>query len=324
MESFAIAGTSVPPGTLQRVIIPVAPLYIQVMINLHVVVVHGVRPGPRLWVSAAIHGDEVVGAIAVRELLRRVKPESLAGTLVAVPAVNAFGLLHQSRYLPDRRDLNRSFPGSRRGSLASRLAHIFMREIVSRCTHGIDLHTAAVHRDNLPQIRANLDDPRVRRMARAFGAPIVMHADERDGSLRQAATQRGVPTLLYEGGEALRYSPRAARSAMRGTLRVMRALGMTEIRVPRPKRPPRVSRESTWVRAARSGFMILDAELGARVRPGTRLGVILARPDPAVEIFLPHVIRSRASGIVIGLTRNPLVHVGDALVHVASVRPSGK
>lgn len=310
---------AIAPGTSERVLIPVAPLYIQVMINLAVVVVHGAKPGPRLWVSAAVHGDELIGSLAVRQLLRRIKPETLAGTLVAVPAVNAFGLLHQSRYLPDRRDLNRSFPGSPRGSLAARLAHIFMTEIVARCTHGIDLHTAAIHRDNLPQIRANLDDPATRRMARAFGAPVMVHANERDGSLRQAATQRGVPTLLYEAGEALRYDARAVRVGLRGALRVMQDLGMIRDPIPAPPRPSHEARHTTWVRASRSGFLILDAELGKHVRKGGRLGAILARRSQDMVADSPTALRSPVSGIVIGVTRNPLVHLGDALVHVAPI-----
>ena len=152
---FALGGQVVPPGERSRIEIPVAPLYNQAMVSLVAIVVNGTRPGPKLWVSGAIHGDELVGFAVIRELLQKIEPQDLSGTLVAFPTVNVFGVLHQSRYLPDRRDLNRCFPGSSRGSLAARLAHAFMKEIVGRCTHGIDLHTAAIGRDNLPQIRAN-------------------------------------------------------------------------------------------------------------------------------------------------------------------------
>lgn len=314
---FEIAGRSVAPGTRERIAIPVAALYIQAMVDLGVVVVHGTKPGPRLWVSACIHGDELLGLYVIRAVLQAVEPEDLSGTLVAVPLVNAFGLLQQTRYLPDRRDLNRSFPGSKKGSLAARLARIFMTEIVGRCTHGIDLHTAAIHRDNLPQIRANLDDPATRRMARAFGPPIMIHANIRDGSLRQAATVKGIPTLLYEAGEALRFDRNAGRVGADGVLRVMKALGMYAGRVA-PAPPPLESRDTTWARAPRSGFMIYDIDLGDRVRKGQHLGTLHMRihrqffEESDLEITAP------ASGTVIGITRNPLTNVGDALVHIAT------
>jgi predicted deacylase len=163
----------------------------------------------------------------------------------------------KSRYLPDRRDLNRSFPGSRRGSLASRLAHLFMKEVVEHCTHGIDLHSAGVHRFNLPQIRANLDDPATRRMAKAFGAPVVVQANERDGSLRQSASKLGVPTLLYEAGEALHLDPRLDRDRRaRHPARDVAHLGMSGTKPPRTG-STMVAQRTKWVRAANSGWLSL-------------------------------------------------------------------
>jgi hypothetical protein len=317
-EPFEIAGQKVAPGTRERVAIPVAPLYIQAMVDLAAIVVHGRKPGPRLWVSAGIHGDELLGIYIVRGVLQVVDPEDLRGTLVAVPIVNAFGLLQQTRYLPDRRDLNRSFPGSKKGSLASRLARIFMNDIVGRCTHGVDLHTAAIHRDNLPQIRANLDDPATRRMAQAFAAPIMIHANIRDGSLRQAATMRGIPTLLYEAGEALRYDRNAGRRGVDGVLRVMKAIGMYDGPVA-PATPPLESRDSTWARAPRSGFMIYDVDLGDRVRKGQHLGTLHMRIHQQFFREIDLEITAPISGMVVGITRNPLTNVGDALVHIARV-----
>ena len=324
---FALGGENVSPGTRARIEIPVAPLYNQSMVSLVGVVVHGDRPGPALWVCGAIHGDELVGIAIIRELLHCVEPKGLAGTLVAFPAINVFGVLQQSRYLPDRRDLNRCFPGSSKGSLAARLARTFMKEIVGRCTHGIDLHAAATDRDNLPQIRANLEDRETLRLARAFGAPIVIHANERDGSLRQAATQRGMPTLLYEAGPPLRHDAVSVRTGVEGVQRVMAALGMWGSGVPEEKRGRAVpkgedslkSYDTTWVRAPRSGYMILETDLGRRVEQNTLLGILHVRLHEDFYKEASVEIRAPAAGVVIGLTRNPLVNVGDAIVHIADV-----
>ena len=195
-----IAKEIVRPGEFRRLDLPVSRLATQTLLSLPVTVVNGIEPGPKLWLSAAIHGDEINGVEIISQLLAKIQPDKLRGTIIAVSIVNVFGFIEQSRYLPDRRDLNRSFPGSEKGSLASRLANLFMREVVAHSTHGIDLHTAAVHRLNLPQIRANLEDEATYRCAKAFGAPLMMHATTRDGSLRQAATKKGIPVLLYEGG----------------------------------------------------------------------------------------------------------------------------
>jgi predicted deacylase len=183
-----IGDTLVQPGSTGRVDLPVARLPTQTHLSLPVAIIHGARPGPTLWLSAALHGDEIGGVEIIRRVLSRVSAPRLDGSLIAVPIVNVFGFISQSRYLPDRRDLNRSFPGSARGSLAARLAHLFMTEVVKQCTHGIDLHTGSSHRRNLPQIRADLDDPDTRRIATAFGATVMIHSRVRDGSLREAAT----------------------------------------------------------------------------------------------------------------------------------------
>ncbi len=317
-QRFELGGQIVPPGTRARIEVPVAPLYNQAMVSLVAIVVNGVRPGPHLWVCGAIHGDELVGFAIVRELLQRIEPDDLSGTLLAFPAVNVFGVLQQSRYLPDRRDLNRCFPGSSKGSLAARIAHIFMKEIVGRCTHGIDLHTAAIDRDNLPQIRANLEDRETLRLARAFGAPIIIHASERDGSLRQAATQRGMPTLLYEAGPALRHDAAAVRIGVEGVLRVMGALGMVRPQTFKSRRT-RESRDTAWVRAPRSGYLVLDTDLGRRVEKDRLLGVLHVRLHEEFFAETRVEIRAPVAGMVIGLTRNPLVNLGDAVVHIAVV-----
>lgn len=311
--TIEIGGSRVPPGSCMTVNLPIGRLYTYDNLTMPVEVVNGRMPGPRLFVSAAIHGDELNGVEIIRRLLRTPALKRLRGTLIAVPVVNVHGLLHRSRYLPDRRDLNRSFPGSSSGSLAGRIAHVFMREIVAKCTHGIDLHTGAVHRDNLPQVRANLDHPETLQLAEAFGVPVLLNSVLRDGSLREAAMESGIPMLLYEGGEALRFDEVSIRAGLRGVLHVMRALDMLPAARGRGDGiTPVVARSSSWVRAPESGVLRLQARLGARIRKGDTLGIIAAPlASKECSVIAPF------SGILIGHTHLPLVHEGEALFHVA-------
>jgi predicted deacylase len=277
-----------------------------------VFIMHGTRDGPTVWVNGAVHGDELNGVEIVRRLVLSIDPRQLSGTIIAVPMVNVFGIMTQSRYLPDGRDLNRSFPGSPRGSLAARLAHIFFQQVVLRCQLGIDLHTGSGGRANLPHIRCDLDDKQTRKLASAFHPPVCLHASVRDGSLRAAAQKAGIPVLLYEAGEALRFSDQALRVGLGGTLRVLCALGMIR-RAPKPPAPAtRTARQSKWCRANRSGFCHTEVGLGAHVRPGDHVATIV----DAVEKS-EHTVRSTVKGIVIGILRTGIVHRGDALIHIA-------
>lgn len=314
MEELILAGKSIPPGSRRDIDLPVALLHTQTPMNMPVRVIRGRRDGPRLFISAAIHGDELNGVEIIRRLHQEKALERLRGTLITIPIVNVFGVIHHSRYLPDRRDLNRSFPGSERGSLAGRLADIFMREIVANSTHGIDVHTGALHRENLPHLRVDLRDPETERLAHAFGVPVIINSDLRDGSLREVAAGRGIPMLLYEGGEALRFDELSIRAGVKGVLNVMRALDM----LPRSRYHPRrqieslVARSSAWVRATDSGIFRTFVALGARVTRGEVLGAVTSPfGDVSVELHSP------ASGIVIGKSKLPLVNEGDALFHIA-------
>jgi uncharacterized protein len=221
-----VAGTTVAPGRRQLVEVLVARLPTATRLNLPIMVLNGQRSGPKLWLSAVVHGDELNGLEIIRRVLELVRPRRLAGTLLAVPVVNVFGMVTETRYLPDRRDLNRSFPGSPNGSLAAQLAHLFMTNVAAACDMGIDLHTGSDHRFNLPQIRGDLEDPTTLRLAQAFGAPVSVHSPLRDGSLREACRRRGIPVVVYEGGEADRFNETAIRSGVDGVLRVLADLGM--------------------------------------------------------------------------------------------------
>jgi predicted deacylase len=315
---ITVAGTQIEAGTRGRVELPAARLATGSPLGIPLEVVHGRRPGPRVWLTAAIHGDELNGVEIIRQVLSELNPRNLLGTVLAVPIVNVHGFITESRYLPDRRDLNRSFPGSARGSQAARLAHLLLTQVVNGGDVGIDLHTGSAERTNLPQLRANLEDPDTRRLAVAFGAPVMIHASVRDGSLRAAATAAGARVLVYEGGEARRFNRVAIDAGTAGVLRVLQVLGMRGAGAARTPPPAELLESSStrWVRAGRSGLVRLDVEPGSRVEKGQRIGVIKdAFGDRRLRVSAPE------TGIVIGMTRQPNVNRGDALVHVARVRP---
>jgi len=311
-ESFGIGAVRIRAGTSRALELPLTRLVTGADVSLPVRVVHGREDGPTVWINAAIHGDEVVGVDVVRRVMAGLDPKVVRGTLVAVPIVNVFGFMNGDRYLPDRRDLNRSFPGSARGSLAARLAHLMMTEVVDKCEVGIDLHTGADRRSNLPQVRADLDDPDTRRLALAFGAPVMLHARVRDGSLRHAAQERGATVLLYEGGENKRFDQYAIDAGVLGVRRVLAALGMTD---PIDEEPAEVQecRSSGWVRARRSGILELEARLGQHVTKDERIGSLFDSFGRTLS-----AVRANRTGIVIGRTEAPLVNSGDGVVHIAS------
>ncbi len=311
-----IANQTVPPGTRCYIDLPLPPLYTHTSVSMPIHVINGKRPGPILAVTAALHGDEINGIEIIRRLLESRRFNRLRGTLVTVPVVNVYGFLSGSRYLPDRRDLNRSFPGSRRGSMASRLANLFLNDVLKNATHVIDLHTGAAGRDNLPQIRydfksANED---IEQMAQAFNAPVILNSKPTKGTVR--AAMGNAPYLLYEAGEALRFNEQAIRSGVRGLQNVMRTLEMIP---PSPTESntstSRICTDSQWIRAPQSGILRSYKRLGSTVESGAVLGVVA---DPFGE--LEGEIISKNDGIVIGMTNNPLVHEGEALFHLGKVQ----
>lgn len=308
-----IGGVEIAAGERRYIDLPLPPLYTHTSVNMPVHVINGRQPGPVLFVTAAIHGDEINGIEIIRRLLATKALGRLAGALVAVPVVNVYGFVSQSRYLPDRRDLNRSFPGSVRGSMAARLADTLFTEIVSQCTHGIDLHTAAAGRTNLPQIRVDLERyPEMLPLAQAFSPPIVLDSPTRSNTLRDAAAE--MPVLLYEAGEALRFDELAIKAGVKGILRVMRHLGMlADARRAERRSSSYVAKDSVWMRAPQSGILRTRIPLGGMIEEGAILGYI---SDPFGES--EQAVRSSLAGVLIGATRLPLVHEGEALFHVAS------
>ncbi|WP_281824607.1 succinylglutamate desuccinylase/aspartoacylase family protein [Jannaschia rubra] len=314
-QDFTLGPAVVPAGTRGTVDLPVSHLSDHTPVSMSVEVIHGRRDGPTVFVSAGIHGDEVIGVEIVRRLLRASQLRGLRGTLLVIPIVNAFGFMNHSRYLPDRRDLNRSFPGSPGGSLAARLAHLFLTEIVARSDLGIDLHSAAVHRTNLPQIRISPDNAVTMDLAQVFGAPVILKSPLRDGSLRGAARDMGRDVLLYEAGEGLRFDEYSVRAGVAGILRVLRYKGMIGGRgIAAAKTPSQVCTSSKWLRAPAGGLLRTWRGDGDVVSQGAALAAV---SDPfgrqEREITAPF------DGIIVGRAVMPVVNEGDAVFHLARV-----
>lgn len=317
MTEFTIGDHCIAPGARKTVELPVSVLANHTPINLPVHVIHGTRPGPVMFICGAVHGDEILGVEVVRRVVADPALRDLAGTLLAVPIVNAFGFINHSRYMPDRRDLNRSFPGSDRGSLASLLADLFLREVVSRSQFGIDVHTAALHRENLPQIRIAPDEPELLELATVFAPPVILISKLRDGTLRQCARDKGAKVLLYEAGEALRFNESAIEIGVAGILRVMAAIGMTGS-APAPEASSTViSTSSSWLRAPEGGILRTQFRIGDEVQKDQRLGEI---SNPLGDLSVPIV--AEADGVIVGRTNLPVVNRGEALFHVAKLKRS--
>ncbi|MBN2804240.1 MAG: succinylglutamate desuccinylase/aspartoacylase family protein [Deltaproteobacteria bacterium] len=303
-------------GESKKSMLEIASLYDFTKLYIPIEVIRGTKSGSTLFISAAIHGDELNGVEIIKRVLQKLKSRTIRGTLIVVPVVNIFGFNTRSRYLPDRRDLNRCFPGNAKGSLGARLAHIFMKEIVSKCSHGIDLHTGSIHLNNLPQIRACLDHPETDELARFFGVPVVIDSKLRDGSLREAGRKRKVTTLLYEGGEALRFDENVIRVGVRGCLSVMRQIGM----LPKSENKPvpntkkvYVAKGDYWVRAPHSGSCRFLKKIGDEAARGEAIAIIS-------DLFGSHAVNvtTESDGIIVGLRTLPLVNRGDAMAHIAT------
>ncbi len=320
---FKINGVQISKGERKKIQLEIASLFDYTTLSIPIEVIRGKEDGPVLFISAAIHGDEINGVEIIKRIRKKSVMNRMKGTLILVPVVNVFGFINKTRYLPDRRDLNRCFPGTSDGSLGSRLAKLFMSEIVSKCTHGIDLHTGAIHRSNLPQIRACLDDPETEKLAKYFGVPVVIDSKLRDGSLREAARKKKVKTLLFEGGEALRFEEGVIKSGVKGCLSVMREIGMipkmTRAKVRESSKSVFISQGTYWVRAPHSGSFRLLKKMGSQVETGDPLALI---SDPFGDNI--HTVYAKDAGIIIGMMSIPLVSQGDAMVHIATFRNKSK
>lgn len=313
-SKLIIANTEILRGTTTTINLELPKLY-NTPTNLPMRVIRGRKDGPIVFVSAAIHGDELNGIEIIRRIRKLSILNKLKGTLILVPVVNVYGIMNLSRYLPDRRDLNRSFPGSIQGSLASRVAKVFFDEIVSRCDLGIDLHTASIHKSNLPQVRTNIDNEYTFKLACAFEAPVVLHSELRDGSLRSVAQESGIPILLYEAGEALRFDEVSIRIGVKGIINVLREMNMLPHVIKKSIKTPIITRNSTWIRSSESGMLRTIKALGDIVKKDEIIAFIdEPLDDDSFEI------KALFDGVIIGKSEIPLVQEGDAIFHIAKLK----
>ena len=309
-KTLTILGTDIQPGSNQTLSWAATELFEGVPVSTPVLVVNGKLAGPTLCLTAAVHGDELNGIEMVRRVMHNLEPGKLSGAVLGVPIVNLQGFRRGSRYLPDRRDLNRFFPGNPHGSAASRIAHSFFTEIIVHCDALIDLHTGSFERSNLPQLRADLRNPDIVTLTQGFGATVILHSEPAKGTLRYAATAADIPTVTLEAGGPSELELQEVKHGVKGIETLLNTLGMLKkIRLWGDSEP--VYYRSTWVRANRGGILLADVTLGSTVRKGDLLGTITDPMNNAsTKLYSPH------SGRIVGMARNQVVMPGFAAFHV--------
>lgn len=303
----------IPLGESRDVKLAISESYSSMTVRIPIHVRRAVEDGPAVFVTAALHGDEINGTGAVRHLIQDPEFQLLRGSVILVPVLNLLAFDRHSRYLPDRRDLNRSFPGASNGSLASRMARTIFTEIVSRCDYGIDLHTAAVRRTNYPNVRADLTNPDVRRIAQAFGCEVILNSKGPKGTFRREACQVGCPTIIMEGGEVWKVEPGIVESAVRGIKNVLRSLGMLSGETESPDYQV-IIEKSKWVRAERGGFLQFHVKPGDIVAKGQPLATnttLLGREHSTVY--------SPFNAVVVGMTTLPAVSPGEPVCNLGKL-----
>ena len=309
-----INNTEILPGKSVKIEVNVAKLPSRSPIDIIITVARSKVPGPTLLLMGGLHGDEINGVEIVRRIIEEGHHIPEKGSVICIPLLNIYGFIHFSRYVPDGKDVNRSFPGNKNGSLASRIAHYLMMDIIPKIDYGIDFHTGGADRENYPQVRCILTDPVSRDLANAFSAPFTLHSTYRPNSLRQSAAKLGKSIIVYEGGESSRFSESAIRQGIQGTLRLMKYLEMKSGQVPDPEHGNQQLMHSTWIRARASGLFKSLVSGGEEIRKNQLVGYIT---DPFGEFKIP--LKSHASGFVISLNNNPILHQGDAVMHIGVI-----
>lgn len=315
-KALLVGGEKIKPGESREFRLHFSESYLGEQVFLPVRVIRARKPGPTVCLTGGVHGDELTGIGIVRGLLYDNPPELLRGTLICVPVVNIYGLETYSRYLPDRRDLNRCFPGTENGSMSSRLAYSIYNEIVRKADYAIDFHSAAVRRTNYPNVRADMKNARVRELARMFGTEVIVNSKGPEATLRRTAVNDGIPTIILEAGEVWKIEPGIVEIGLRGCLNVLRKLEMVEGEWVAPLFSITVER-TTWVRAQRGGFLAFHVKPGDFIDQGQTLASnysIFGRERSLLEAPSP--------GIVLGMTTMPAVNPGDPVFHIATLTPT--
>ncbi len=314
-EPFVLLGTAVPPATSTRLAWAPSQSFEGIFSPTPVLVVNGAEPGPTLCLTAAVHGDELNGIETVRRVLYNLDAEKLSGTVIGVPIVNLQGFHSSSRYLSDRRDLNRYFPGDPAGSSASRIAHSFFNEVIKHCSAVVDLHTGSFYRTNLPQLRGDLSNPQVVKLTQSFGSTVVLHSEGTVGTLRRAAVEAGIPAITFEAGAPMVLSENAVSHSVKGVRTLLNHLGMLS-KFSLWGDPEPVYYHSTWQRAPEGGVVFSKVNLGQTVRKGDLLGTVT---NPITNVRTE--IRSSYDGRILGMALNQVVQPGFATHHIGIQAP---
>ncbi|WP_163718373.1 succinylglutamate desuccinylase/aspartoacylase family protein [Mangrovibacterium lignilyticum] len=316
-QPLQLLGKTIPTGRKTIINLETARLHTHNKIEVPVIVQRGKEPGPVLLLLGGIHGNEINGVEIIRELISKKYNKPTSGTIICIPALNVFGFLNQTREFPDGKDLNRMFPGTQNGSMASLFAWNLMNNILPAADYIVDFHTGGTNRFNSSQIRISKEHPELFELANIFKPRFIVLAPDREKSFRQAATKLGKKILLFEGGKSLDIHNRITQRGVNGVLRLMDHLGMrdySEEIAEMPKIDPIFIRESTWIRARHGGMFRFQVKDGAKVEKGDIIGSI---SDPYGEF--ERAVKIPESGYIIGLNHAPIVYQGDALIHLGKV-----
>ncbi len=309
-SSLVINGQTIESGQNRTVILNSYELHTKTKLEIPVIVMRSKEKGPTLLLSAGMHGEETNGIEILRKVISRDEVKDLkCGTLIAIPVINVISFLYGSRDLPDGRDLNRCFPGSKKGSFGSRIAYDLMKHILPIIDFGVDFHTGGAKLNNFPQLRCVFDFPDNVALAERFSAPLIIDSTYRDGTFRKEAAKKNKPILVFEGGESMRFDYHAINEGVNGCLRLMNSYGMINFEV--PDNASVKIKNDTWVRANSSGLFHMSVDNGAPVSKGDLLGIIF-NPFGQTEdkVFSPE------NGYIVGINNQPVVNQGDALIHI--------
>lgn len=314
-DILKILGVEVALGKSATVTFEVAKLHTRNTLAVPIIIERSKKPGPTVLITAGIHGDEVNGVEIVRQIIAKGINIPKTGTIICVPVINVFGFLNMDRLFPDGRDLNRSFPGSSNGSLASRVAHFVMKELVPHVDFAMDFHTGGADRFNAAQIRIVENNARLTELAHIFGAPFIYYSQNLNKSYRNACDKVGVPMLLFEGGKSFNIHTTITNTGVNGAKRVLHHFGMlrTKFKVSRPKTDAVVIKDSKWLRAKYSGMFKATVSINSYVTKGQVIGNIT---DPYGSFN--HFVKAPKAGFIFNVNESPIIYQGDAIFHIST------
>jgi predicted deacylase len=312
---MTILNETILPGESKTIDMEIARLHTMTKLKIPIIIHRSKKPGPTVLFCAGMHGDEINGIEIVRQIIMQKINRPAIGTIICIPVVNIFGFVNQKREFPDGRDLNRVFPGSKTGSLASRFAHYILTEIVPHIDYVVDFHAGGASRFNAPHIRIVEKDAELKKLAEVFHAPFVLYSKNIVGSFRSACQKKGVKILLFEGGKSLDLNPEITKVGIEGAKRFLKNLEMLPPRqtVKKDEKPIVFIQNSTWIRAKSSGMFIGFVEVGSFINKGQKIATI---SDPYGK--MEHVIKAPASGYLINVNHAPIVFQGDAIFHIST------